>query len=456
MGDDVIKSSKDFSGDTLSLPEASSSATGMHDSLHDSRRTHKRFDVSMEGTCSTISDVDKAIGIEFPVTIKNISHGGTLFLSPKPLTPGITIILSYKPPSKGTAPGYGIQEKRICMEIIRQKEVSGKDGIEYVIVARTIEAKTSLRPELLKTKAKVLKQLLIIKSSADMLVAKGVRAYEQFFDSILEEKGYEVSIANNVREALMMLREGDFDAILSDSETVCRDGYELLKVIRYEFPDIDLIMTTRGGREWFNCLLERAEEYVEKLIDGKEINIALEKRLMRLLSDDSSFIDNAERALRQKVINVILNRIDILNKIRDTKDGESHGKTQYQRKFFRMYLPEDEQIPCTKELESGQIIECTVTDLSVEGFSTLLDARGLDLLPGTQVKDVRIPLPNGDLVKGQAVVKFISPITGSSNYNCGMEFVNLHVRFREKISKYIYETHGDAIKKIKGKIDAFC
>ncbi len=433
-------------------------------SLPDGKRAYRRFDVSIEGKCSIVSGIDTANGpavsganlIEFPVTIKNISEGGALFISQRPLMSGATFILSYNPPSKGSAPGYGIQEKRISMEALRQKEVSGKDGIEYVIVARSIEAKTLLQPEQWKAKTKVIKQLLVIKNSAGMIAARGVRAYEQFFDSILEEKGYQVRIANNIQEALSMLRECEFDAVLSDIETVSKDRYELLKVIENEFPDIDLIITMKNGREWFNCLLEKAEEYIEKLVEGKEINIAIEKRLLRLLSEDIGFISDADEALRQKVVNDLLNRINVLNRIRDANESELQGKAQHQRKYFRMYLPEQEQIPCTMELEAGQVVECTISDLSVEGFGTLLDVRRLNLSAGTLIKEARIPLPNGDLVKGQAIARFISPIMGSSEYNCGMEFVNLHPRFREKISKYIYETHGDAVKKIKGKIDAFC
>ncbi|MBI2560396.1 MAG: PilZ domain-containing protein [Planctomycetes bacterium] len=467
----MSKNKKDFDEVLLCLPATSSipaetngdkkvdtmsSATGKHGSLPDGRRVYRRFDVSIEGKCSIVSDVAAANGIEFPVTIKNISEGGALFVSQRPLPSGVTFTLSYNPPSKGSAPGYGIQGKRISMEIIRQKEVYGKAGVEYVIVARSIEAKTLLQPEQWKATAKVLKQLLIIKNSAGMLVAKGVKAYEQFFDSILEERGYQVRIANNVQEALSMLGEGCFDAILSDIETVSNDRYELLKVLEYKFPDIDLIITTKSSHEWFNSLLERAEEYIEKLVEGKEINVALEKRLLRLLSEYKDFFGSGNESLRQKVINDLLNRINVLNRIRDAKEGELQGKTQHQRKYFRMYLPEEEQIPCTMEFEFGQVIECTISDLSVEGFGTLLDTRSLNLSPGTLIKDVRIPLPNGDLVKGQAVVRFISPTMESSKFNCGIEFVNLHARFREKISKYIFETHGDAVKKIKGKIDAFC
>lgn len=458
--DEVLFSLPHKSSNTLgnngNKTDALEPVTGTSGPLDDGRRAYKRFDVSIEGKCFIISGIDAANNVVFPVTIKNISQGGVLFLSPRPLTTGITITLSYIPPSKGSAPGYGIQEKRISMEVLRQKEVGGKDGIEYVVVARSIETKTSLHPELWKAKAKVLKQLLIIRNSVGAFTAKGVRAYEQFFDSILDEKGYHVRISNNTQETLSMLREGDFDAILADFETVSRDRYELLKLIKDEFPDVDLIITMQSGREWFNCLLEKAEEYIEKLVEGKGINIALEKRLLRLLSSEIGFIGDTDEALRQKVVNDLLNRINVLNRIRDVKKMDLQGKPQHQRKYFRMYLPEEEQIPCTMELESGQIFECAVSDLSVEGFGTTLDTRGLNLPHGTLIKDVRIPLPNGELVKGQAIVRFISPIVESSEFNCGIEFVNLEARCKEKIYKYIYQTHGDAIKKIKGKIDAFC
>ncbi len=59
--------------------------------------------------------------------------------------------------------------------------------------------------------------------------------------SMLETGGYEVSIAENGREALAALRTSGFDVIITDLVMPEQEGIETIKMIRQDYPDVRVI-----------------------------------------------------------------------------------------------------------------------------------------------------------------------------------------------------------------------
>jgi len=59
--------------------------------------------------------------------------------------------------------------------------------------------------------------------------------------SMLETEGYIVSIAENGREALELLKATNFEVIITDLVMPEQEGIETIKMIRQDYPDVRVI-----------------------------------------------------------------------------------------------------------------------------------------------------------------------------------------------------------------------
>jgi chemosensory pili system protein ChpA (sensor histidine kinase/response regulator) len=87
----------------------------------------------------------------------------------------------------------------------------------------------------------------------------------------LARLGFEVTTAQDGEEALELLREGRFDALVTDLEMPRLNGYELIETVRRRPATRDLpvvVITTRAGRE-HGELAHRlgADRYLTKPVD---------------------------------------------------------------------------------------------------------------------------------------------------------------------------------------------
>ncbi|MDP2969158.1 MAG: response regulator, partial [Deltaproteobacteria bacterium] len=62
--------------------------------------------------------------------------------------------------------------------------------------------------------------------------------------------GYEVVTAKNGKEALEHLRKEPFTILVTDIKMPEMDGFELMEVVRVEFPDIHIIVMTGHGASY--------------------------------------------------------------------------------------------------------------------------------------------------------------------------------------------------------------
>ncbi len=65
----------------------------------------------------------------------------------------------------------------------------------------------------------------------------------------LNRRGLAARVALSGAEALRMLREADFDAVVCDLKMVDMDGIELLKVFKKMVPGLPVLMLTGHGSE---------------------------------------------------------------------------------------------------------------------------------------------------------------------------------------------------------------
>lgn len=94
--------------------------------------------------------------------------------------------------------------------------------------------------------------------------------YQSF---ILSKKDYEVSTAGSGEEALQKMEEGAFDLILTDIFMPGISGVDLLKKVKVEYPQTEVIVMTAYGS---NAKKEEVTElgalhYVEKPFDMKNL-----------------------------------------------------------------------------------------------------------------------------------------------------------------------------------------
>lgn len=93
-------------------------------------------------------------------------------------------------------------------------------------------------------------RILVIDDELDMLT---------LLRMIIEENTrYEVETTNNPSEGLTMLREGDYDLVITDLKMPGMDGLEVFEELREMRPDIPLIIITAYGSP------EAADEAVRK------------------------------------------------------------------------------------------------------------------------------------------------------------------------------------------------
>jgi DNA-binding NtrC family response regulator len=68
------------------------------------------------------------------------------------------------------------------------------------------------------------------------------------------------------------------------------NGFELLKIVKKDYPNIGMIMMTAYGDTYTvkDALLLGADEYITKPFKSHEISLVVERAYWRILSDSSS------------------------------------------------------------------------------------------------------------------------------------------------------------------------
>ena len=106
---------------------------------------------------------------------------------------------------------------------------------------------------------------------ARVLVAEDNEINQQIALELLEERGIDVTVANDGREAVVAVNEGEFDLVLMDIQMPNMDGHEATIEIRQDqrFKDLPIIAMTAHAlaTEWDKCLASGMNDHVTKPID---------------------------------------------------------------------------------------------------------------------------------------------------------------------------------------------
>jgi CheY-like chemotaxis protein len=86
-------------------------------------------------------------------------------------------------------------------------------------------------------------------SRHQILIVDDDEAVRHSLSLLLEASGYEVSSASNGVEALELLKSGLSAVVLSDLQMPKMSGYELLSVVRHNFPKLPIVAMSGAAVE---------------------------------------------------------------------------------------------------------------------------------------------------------------------------------------------------------------
>jgi len=111
----------------------------------------------------------------------------------------------------------------------------------------------------------------------------------QLLEKILTRDGYRVFSAADGEEALAFMAREEISIVISDLQLPGMSGFDLLKAIRKDFPEVGIIMMTAYGDTYTvkDALLLGADEYITKPFKSFEISMVVERAYWRLLSQSA-------------------------------------------------------------------------------------------------------------------------------------------------------------------------
>jgi len=103
-----------------------------------------------------------------------------------------------------------------------------------------------------------------MKEYVKILVADDEVMMRNLILKILESEGYQIAMASTGSEALEMLKAEKFDLLLTDVRMPGMNGFDLLKAVKTEWPDMAVIVMTGYGDAYTvkEALLLGAVEYL--------------------------------------------------------------------------------------------------------------------------------------------------------------------------------------------------
>ena len=128
-----------------------------------------------------------------------------------------------------------------------------------------------------------------MKSSISILIVDDEEMMRTLLDRILSREGYKIRSAEDGVIALEVLKAEKVDIILSDMKMPRMNGFELLKIVKKEYPKIGVIIMTAYGDTYTvkDALLLGADEYITKPFKSYEISLVVERAYWRILSASS-------------------------------------------------------------------------------------------------------------------------------------------------------------------------
>ncbi|MDH3390410.1 MAG: response regulator [Desulfobulbaceae bacterium] len=126
------------------------------------------------------------------------------------------------------------------------------------------------------------------KFAANVLLIDDEEQFLKVLEERLETRGLKVNTATSGEDALALVDDRNFDAIILDLAMPGIDGIETLKLLKEKNPDLEIIMLTGHAtvQKGIEAMKLGAEDFLEKPVDLsvllKRISEAKNKRILIL------------------------------------------------------------------------------------------------------------------------------------------------------------------------------
>jgi CheY-like chemotaxis protein len=89
----------------------------------------------------------------------------------------------------------------------------------------------------------------------------------------LQEKGFTITTATNGEDAMVLLREQNFDLVLLDEQMTGKRGVAVLKEIKFEFPHLPVVMVTKSEEEEVmnQAIGRKVDDYIVKPFNPSQL-----------------------------------------------------------------------------------------------------------------------------------------------------------------------------------------
>ncbi len=127
---------------------------------------------------------------------------------------------------------------------------------------------------------------ITMKSSIKILIVDDEEMMRGLLEKILRREGYDVIAAEDGQQAVEILQKEKVNLVISDMKMPRMNGFELLKHVKQEYPNVGIIIMTAYGDTYTvkDALLLGADEYITKPFKSYEISLVVERAYWRLLS----------------------------------------------------------------------------------------------------------------------------------------------------------------------------
>ncbi len=163
----------------------------------------------------------------------------------------------------------------------------------------------------------------------DILVVDDDKSMREFLELMLKRERYNVTCAKDGADAVLLLKDGMFDLVITDLMMSVINGLEVLKKAREIHPDIKVIMITAYGtiETAVEAMRLGAYDYITKPFNNEDLRLKIRKAL------ESRRIEQENRLLKQQlgikdgkwdIIGVSNAMRDVFNSIDQVKDTKTN------------------------------------------------------------------------------------------------------------------------------------
>ena len=123
-------------------------------------------------------------------------------------------------------------------------------------------------------------------NTINILVVDDESSVRDFFERLLQLKGFGTSSAGSGPEALELIDQDNIHVMIIDIFMPGMDGFQLLDKVKEKYPKIATIMMTgmNDSQMIRKATLHGADEYITKPFKREELSLVIERAIWKIMS----------------------------------------------------------------------------------------------------------------------------------------------------------------------------